>query len=139
MAEQWPIIGAVDFSTMSAPALVVVGDKDDPRHFTDRGPDWHADAYTLAPGPKALLTLFGAEHGLGGSPGTTPPRPRTNPERVAALARLTTAYLRTQLHPGSPAWPKACEALTTETDPVGRVASKEGPTRAGAADQRTRS
>ncbi|TXC99787.1 alpha/beta fold hydrolase [Streptomyces sp. ISID311] len=125
MAEQWPIIGAVDFSTMTAPTLVVAGDKDDSRHFTDMGPTWHADPYTLAPGPKTLLTLFDAEHGLGGIAGYDAAETTDeNPERVAALARLTTAYLHTQLHPGTPTWQTACEELTTGIDPVGHVESK---------------
>ncbi|MFD9902861.1 alpha/beta hydrolase family protein [Streptomyces sp. NPDC059063] len=125
MAEQWPIIGAVDFSTMTAPALVVAGDKDDSRHFTDRGPDWHADPYTLAPGPKTLLTLFDAEHGLGGIAGYDAAETTDeNPGRVASLARLTAAYLHTQLHPGATAWQTECEAWTTGPDAVGRVASK---------------
>ncbi|MCX5583948.1 alpha/beta hydrolase family protein [Streptomyces erythrochromogenes] len=125
MAEQWPVIGAVDFSTMTAPALVVTGDKDYPRHFTDMGPDWHADPYTLAPGPKTLLTLFDAEHGLGGIAGYDAAETTDeNPERVAALARLTAAYLRTRLHPGDNAWQATCEALTTGPDPAGRVESK---------------
>ncbi|MEU3861557.1 alpha/beta fold hydrolase [Streptomyces sp. NPDC028722] len=125
MAEQWPIIGAVDFSTMTAPALVVAGDKDDSRHFTDRGPDWHADPYTLAPGPKTLLTLFDAEHGLGGIAGYDAAETTDeNPERVAALARLTAAYLHTQFHPGTSEWQAACEALTTGPDSVGRVEGK---------------
>ncbi|MFD3675638.1 alpha/beta hydrolase family protein [Streptomyces sp. NPDC058613] len=125
VAELWPVIGAVDFSTMTAPALVVAGDKDDPRHFTDMGPDWHADSYTLAPGPKTLLTLFDAEHGLGGISGYDAAETTDeNPGRVAALARLTAAYLHTQLHPGAPAWQLAREALTTGRAPVGRVESK---------------
>lgn len=125
MAELWPIIGAIDFSTMTAPALVVAGDKDDSRHFTDMGPDWHTDPYTLAPGPKTLLTLFGAEHGLGGIAGYDAAETTDeNPERVAALARLTAAYLHTRLRPGAPAWQTTCEALTTGPDPVGHVESK---------------
>ncbi|MER7852908.1 chlorophyllase, partial [Streptomyces bacillaris] len=125
MARQWPVIGAVDFSTMSTPALVVAGDKDDPRHFTDRGPEWHADPYVLAPGPKTLLTLFDAEHGLGGIAGYDAAETTDeNPERVASLALLSAAYLRTRLHPGSPAWRAASEALTTGPAAVGRVESK---------------
>ncbi|MEG3626961.1 alpha/beta hydrolase family protein [Streptomyces poriticola] len=125
MAQQWPVIGGVDFSTMTTPALVVAGDKDDPRHFTDMGPDWHADPYTLAPGPKTLLTLFGAEHGLGGIAGYDAAETTDeNPGRVAALARLTAAYLRTELHPGDDAWRTACQALTTGPDSFGRVTSK---------------
>lgn len=124
-AKQWPIIGAVDFSTMTTPALVVAGDKDDSRHFTDLGPDWHADPYTLAPGPKSLLTLFDAEHGLGGISGYDAAETSDeNPERVAAVARLAAAYLHTRLHPGAPAWRIACEELTTGPDRVGHVTSK---------------
>ncbi|MEU6232179.1 chlorophyllase [Kitasatospora sp. NPDC047058] len=125
MAEQWPIIGAVDFSTMTAPALVVAGGKDDSRHFTDMGPDWHADPYALAPGPKSLLTLFEAEHGLGGIAGYDAAETTDeNPERVAAVGRLTAAYLRSRLHPGDTAWQTACEALQTDPAPIGRVEAK---------------
>ncbi|MEV7192198.1 chlorophyllase [Streptomyces sp. NPDC093510] len=131
MAEQWPIVGAVDFSTMATPTLVVAGDKDDPRHFTDMGPDWHADSYTLAPGPKTLLTLFDAEHGLGGIAGYDAAETTDeNPGRVAALARLTAAYLRARLHTDTDTgtdtdiWLAAVEALTTRPDPMGRVESK---------------
>ncbi|MFJ1820136.1 MULTISPECIES: alpha/beta hydrolase family protein [unclassified Streptomyces] len=125
MAEQWPIVGGVDFSTMTAPTLVVVGDKDDSRHFTDMGPQWHADPYALAPGPKTLLTLFDAEHGLGGIAGYDAAETTDeNPERVAVLARLSAAYLRTQLHPGAPAWRIMCEALTTGPGAMGRVEAK---------------
>ncbi|MDQ0605721.1 putative dienelactone hydrolase [Streptomyces canus] len=125
MAHQWPIIGAVDFSTMTTPALIVAGDKDDPQHFTDMGPDWHTDPYTLAPAPKTLLTLFDAEHGLGGIAGYDAAETTDeNPERVTALAHLTASYLHTQLHPGAPTWQTACEALMAGPDPVGRTESK---------------
>ncbi|MEU8589447.1 chlorophyllase [Streptomyces sp. NPDC048664] len=125
MAEQWPVIGAVDFSTMTTPTLVVVGDKDDSRHFTDRGPDWHADPHHLAPGPTSLLTLFDAEHGLGGIAGYDAAETTDeSPERVSALARLTGAYLHTRFHPDSSAWRTAREALTTGPGAVGRVDAK---------------
>lgn len=79
---------------MTTPALVVAGDKDDSRHFTDVGPDWHADPYRLAPAPKTLLTLFGAEHLLGGISGYDAAETTDeDPGRVAALGRLTSAYL----------------------------------------------
>ncbi|WP_330242090.1 alpha/beta hydrolase family protein [Streptomyces sp. NBC_00525] len=125
MAEQWPVIGGVDFSTMAAPTLVVAGDKDDSRHFTDMGPEWHADPYTLAPSPKSLLTLFDAEHGLGGVAGYDAAETTDeNPERVAALARLAAAFLHSALHPGATAWQTACEALAADHHAVGRVESK---------------
>ncbi|NGO08015.1 chlorophyllase [Streptomyces sp. HC44] len=114
-----------DFSKMTTPALVVAGDKDASAHLTVRGPDWHADPYVLSPGPKSLLTLFDAEHGLGGVSGyDVAETTDENPERVSAVQRLTWAYLRTELYPGDSAWQKARDALTAGPDPVGRVESK---------------
>ncbi|MFD9378294.1 alpha/beta hydrolase family protein [Streptomyces sp. NPDC059999] len=125
MAEQVSILHGTDFSTMTTPALVVAGDKDDSRHFTDIGPDWHADPYRLSPAPKALLTLFDAEHGLGGISGyDVDETTDEDAERVAALARLASAYLRTRFQPGSDDWRTECEALTSGPRPVGRVESK---------------
>jgi predicted dienelactone hydrolase len=125
MADQVPFFHTTDFSTMTTPTLVVAGDQDDSRHFTDAGPGWHADPYHLAPAPKTLLTLFGAEHLLGGISGYDADETTDeNPERVAALGRLTSAYLRTQFEPGDHAWQAACEALTTGAGSAGRVESK---------------
>ena len=110
---------------MTTPALVVAGDKDTSPHLTVRGADWHADPYLLSPGPKSLLTLFGAEHGLGGVSGyDVAETTDENPERVAAVQRLTWAYLRTELYPGDSAWQAAQDALAAGPDPLGRVDSK---------------
>ncbi|MFF3746241.1 alpha/beta hydrolase family protein [Streptomyces kronopolitis] len=125
VAESLPFLRTTDFSKMLTPALVVVGDQDASAHLTVRGPAWHADPYALSAGPKSLLTLFGAEHGLGGISGyDVAETTDDNPERVAAVQRLTWSYLRTQLYPGDPAWQSACEALTTAAEPLGRVESK---------------
>ncbi|MFE3548709.1 alpha/beta hydrolase family protein [Streptomyces kronopolitis] len=125
VAETLPFLRTTDFSKMLTPALVVVGDQDASAHLTVRGPAWHADPYALSPGPKSLLTLFGAEHGLGGISGyDVAETTDDNPERVAAVQQLTWSYLRTQLYPGDPAWQSACDALTTATEPLGRVESK---------------
>lgn len=124
-AEIAPFFRTVDYSAMATPALVVAGDKDDSRHFTDVGPQWHTDPYTLAPGPKTLLTLFGAEHGLGGIAGYDAAETTDeNPDMVAAVVRLTAAYLRSRLFDGDEAWSVACRALTTGPDALGRVESK---------------
>ncbi|WP_069169431.1 alpha/beta hydrolase family protein [Streptomyces griseus] len=115
-----------DFSRMATPALVVAGDKDDSAHLTVNGWQWHADPYVLSPGRKSLLTLFGAEHGLGGVSGyDVAETTDESPARVAAVQQLTWAYLRSELYPGDPAWRSACEALTAGPDPLGRVESKE--------------
>ncbi|GAA1768465.1 chlorophyllase [Streptomonospora arabica] len=123
--ENIPFASTADFSRMAAPALVVAGDKDASSFLTNRGPDWHADPYVLAPGPKSLLTLFGAEHGLGGIAGyDVAETTDEDPVRLAAVQRLTWAYMRTALDSGDPAWQQACDALAADADPLGRVESK---------------
>ncbi|MFJ4839413.1 alpha/beta hydrolase family protein [Streptomyces sp. NPDC088746] len=124
-AENLPFASTTDFSTMTTPTLVVAGEKDASPHLTVRGPEWHTDAYVLSSGSKALLTLFDAEHGLGGVSGyDVAETTDENPERVSAVQRLTCAYLRTQLYAGDPAWQAACDALTTGPRAFGRVESK---------------
>ncbi|WP_433113829.1 alpha/beta hydrolase family protein [Micromonospora sp. CA-246542] len=125
VAKGYGFFETTDFSAMTTPALVVAGDRDTSEHLTVRGARWHADPYVLSPAPKSLLTLFEAEHGLGGISGydaaeTTDEDPR----RVAAVAALTGAYLRSTLYPGDPAWQSTRAALTSGVDAVGRVESK---------------
>ncbi|WP_426503480.1 alpha/beta hydrolase family protein [Dactylosporangium sp. McL0621] len=92
-AEHFPFMSP-DFEHMETPALIVAGDRDQSA-LSVRGPDWFTDAYHLSPGPKHLLTLFGAEHSLGGISGyESAETTDENPERVALIQRLTTAYLR---------------------------------------------
>jgi hypothetical protein len=122
--EHYSFFSTIDFSMMTTPALVVAGDKDDGPHLTTAGPAWHADPYFLSPSPKSLLTLFGAEHSLGGVAGydlseTTD----ENPERAAAVARLAWAYLWSALY-GNRAWQEAQKALIGGANPVGQVQSK---------------
>ena len=113
-----------DFSTMTAPTLIVVGDHDTGRLST-RGAHWWRDAYDLSPSPKALLTAFGGEHSLGGIPGyeareTTDERP----QRVSAIQRLSAAFLRSALYPGDPAWREAIAALAAGIAPEGSIETK---------------
>jgi len=106
-----PFYGA-NFSKMATPALVVYGDEDVSPHLTNRGADWHADPYALAPGPKDLLTLKGAQHVLGGISGWDAGETLDeSPERLAVVQRMTWAYLRSQLYNGDRAWAEACKAL----------------------------
>ncbi|WP_405563823.1 chlorophyllase [Streptomyces phaeochromogenes] len=125
VAENLSFFLTTDFSKMATPTLVVAGDKDTSAHLTVAGADWHADPYVLSPGPKSLLTLFDAEHGLGGVSGyDVAETTDENIERVSAVQRLTWAYLRTELYPGDPAWQEASDALTADPNPLGRVESK---------------
>lgn len=111
--ERYSFLRHPRFTEMAAPALVVAGDADASPYLTPRGADWHADPYRLSPGPKCLLTLFGGEHLLGGVSGYDAGETTDeNPERVAAVQRLTWAYLRSALYPGDCAWSEACAALS---------------------------
>ncbi len=124
-AENVPFFRQPSFAEMTTPALVVAGDQDVSPHLTVRGADWHADSYFLSTGPKCLLTLFGGKHGLGGVSGyDVAETTDESPERVAAVQRLTWAYLRTALYPEDRAWPAACAALMDSPNPLGRVECK---------------
>lgn len=101
-----------DFSTMTAPALVVIGEEDVSPHLTSRGADWHADSYSCAPGPKELLTIKGGKHGLGGISGWDAGETGDeSPERLGAVQRLTWAYLMGTLYEGNESWHNAKESM----------------------------
>ncbi|OKP98047.1 alpha/beta fold hydrolase [Paenibacillus sp. P46E] len=112
------------FSDMRTPTLVVAGDHDQSLLST-RGPDWFTDPYFLSPGSKSLLTLFGAEHSLGGIAGyNIAETTDENPERVALLGQLTWSYLRDVLNLDDFSWLEAQKALKEDANPLGRIESK---------------
>nr|WP_244235832.1 alpha/beta fold hydrolase [Micromonospora inaquosa] len=116
-AEHFPFMSP-SFVDMTTPALVVAGDQDD-SPLSVRGPDWFTDAYHLSPGSKSLLTLFGAEHSLGGiSDYEAKATTDESPERVALIQRLTWAYLRDALGLKDSTWPAPVEST------LGRLESK---------------
>lgn len=113
-----------DFAEMKTPSLIVAGDADQ-SVLTVRGPDWFTDGYRLSPGATDLLTLFGAEHGLGGIQGAHDTRTTDeSPERVALVQRATLSYLQTALGLYNDAWPTARANLTSTSDPLGKIDSK---------------
>jgi predicted alpha/beta-hydrolase family hydrolase len=119
--DRYPMLRSLDFSAMTTPALVVVGDRDVNPMFSDQA-EYRSGAYTLSPGPKALLTLFGGEHILGGISGYDAAETTDeNPARVEAAAQLTWAYMRTAVDPADTAWADACAALRDAPSPIGRV------------------
>jgi len=116
-AEHFPFMNP-SFADMTTPALVIAGDRDRSA-LTTRGPDWFTDPYHLSPAPKSLLTLFGAEHSLGGIVGTTVTETTDeSPERVALIQHLTWVYLRSTLYPGDDSWAGASAGA------LGRIESK---------------
>jgi fermentation-respiration switch protein FrsA (DUF1100 family) len=122
-AERFPFMNP-DFGRMSTPALVVAGDKDD-SPLSVRGPEWLADPYVLGPGRKSLLTVFGAEHSLGGIVGHEA-RETTDedPALVALIQRVTLAYLRHSLGVADADWTEVRTALSGIGSALGRIESK---------------
>ena len=113
-----------DFSKMTTPALIVSGDEDVSPHLTSRGADWHADGFTLGPGPKDLFSVKGGKHGLGGIAGFDAAETKDeSPEMLGAVQRMTWAYLRSQFFDGDQSWQEACKVL--EGLDLGSVQSKE--------------
>ncbi|MBB4909466.1 alpha/beta hydrolase family protein [Actinophytocola algeriensis] len=122
-AEQFPFMNP-DFTHMTTPALVVAGDKDD-SPLTVRGPDWLTDPYYLSPGEKSLLTVFGAEHSLGGIPGYEAKETTDeNPDMVALVQLVTTAYLRHALDVTGTA---DTDWVNLPENPLGRLESRHDP------------
>jgi dienelactone hydrolase len=122
-AEHLPFMRP-SFDHMTAPALIVAGDHDQSALST-RGPDWFTDPYTYSPGPKSLLTLFGAEHSLGGISGyEVAETTDESPARVALIQQLSTAFLHSALHPEDTSWKAAAGALEEEPNPLGTLQSK---------------
>jgi hypothetical protein len=112
------------FDTMTTPVLIVAGDHDQSMLST-RGPDWFTDPYTYSPGSKSLLTLFEAEHSLGGISGyEVAATTDESPARVALIQQLTLAFLRSALYPDDTSWQAAATALDEGPDSLGKLQSK---------------
>jgi predicted dienelactone hydrolase len=112
------------FAEMRTPALVAAGDHDQSL-LSVRGPDWWTDAYTLSLGDKSLLTLFGAEHSMGGITGySVTETTDENPERVALVQHVTTAYLHSTLGLRDDGWSQARTDLQDDPQASGRLESK---------------
>ncbi|MFC9436018.1 alpha/beta hydrolase family protein [Nocardia sp. NPDC057030] len=113
-----------DFTGLTTPTLVVAGDHDQSLLST-RGPDWFTDVYTHSPGAESLLTVFGAEHSLGGihaydAKDTTD----ESPDRVALIRRSSWAYLRSALGIDETGWKQCQLDLARSADPIGRIDNK---------------
>ena len=113
------------FATMRRPALIVAGDADQ-SPLTVRGPDWFYDPYYLSPGSKALLTLSGGEHMLGGISGyDVTETTDENPNRVRLVQTVTLAYLQRHLLGVDRDWAALRDSLAPEKDPCGSLLVKD--------------
>jgi hypothetical protein len=123
-SEHYKVLRNTDFAKMTRQVLVVAGDLDQTDNFSKKV-DWRADAYTFSPGPKSLLTMFGAKHALGGVSGYDVRESQDDdPERLGVVQRMSWAYLRSALYPGDASWREACVALAASSKPHGKVESK---------------
>ncbi|MET8361333.1 chlorophyllase [Micromonospora sp. NPDC005171] len=121
--DNLPWLRDQDFSHITAPGLVVAGDKDD-LPLTTRGPAWTADPYTLSRSNKSLLTVRGGEHFLGGISGYQAAETTDeNPDRVALVQQVTLAYLRHITGIDSADWTNA-QTVLTGSHPLGHLESK---------------
>lgn len=118
-----PFHREVSFEGLKTPCLVVVGDSDESKHITTKGWKWHADPYYLAPGPKSLFTLFGGDHCFGVSGYDARETVDESMERVAAVQRVTTGYLKGILDVEAEGWRGIVDALA-EVGSIGTVESK---------------
>ena len=122
--QLYPVLAAGDFNTMALPALIVNGDKDVNLMFSDVD-NWRADAYYQSPGPKDLLTVFGAEHIFGGISGYDARETSDeNPERVAFVCESIVAYIRSTFDPNDPSWEQAKINLNGIEGSLGSIESK---------------
>jgi hypothetical protein len=104
---------------------VVAAAPHDQSALSTRGPDWFTDPYTLSPGDKSLLTLYGAEHPLGGIAGhAVAETTDESPDRVALIQRVTCAYLRTALDLDHTSWATARAELQKDANPLGDIQAK---------------
>jgi hypothetical protein len=114
-----------DFSKLTTRTLVVVGEKDYSAHLTVNGPAWHADAFYGSPGADCLMTVLGAEHGLGGISGYDAKETQDeDPERLEVVLRMTWAYLRSALRDGDETWDVARQALAAKASQHATVACR---------------
>ncbi|MFI5497109.1 alpha/beta hydrolase family protein [Actinoplanes sp. NPDC051859] len=108
-----------DYTSMTTPALVIAGGKDQSAMST-RGPDWFTDAFHLSPAPKRLLGIADGEHTLGGLAGEAVKETTDeDPARVALVAGAASAYLLDTLGLDTAPWnaltKQAADCATTLT------------------------
>lgn len=120
--RRYPELAGIDLATQSRPALVLVGDQDFSPSFSARR-DWRSDAFHLAPPPRTLVTLFGADHLLGGISGwDTRETSQDDPAMLADVQRVTWAYLQGALGLDASAWTQVAADLAARG--AGRVEHK---------------
>lgn len=114
-----------DYSTLTTPAMVVVGDADLNPYITRRGPEWYRAAFEDGPGATMLLTLHGGQHGLGGIAGFDAKETSDeDPDRLATVQRLTSAWLHSALSGADTEWQGVLAVLRRDAGDLAKVETK---------------
>ncbi len=114
-----------DYTHLSTPSLVVVGDADVNPFMTVKGPEWYRAAFEDGPGATHLLTMLGAQHGLGGIAGYDAKETGDeDPDRLETVLRMIAAYLRSSLNPADGIWKQAIKALADHAPDVAKIETK---------------
>lgn len=114
-----------DYSHLSTPSLVIVGDEDVNPFITVRGAEWYRAAYEDGPGASHLLSLVGGQHGLGGIAGYDAKETKDeDPDRLAVVQRATSAFLYSQLFSDDPSWQRTLDVLGSKTDGLATIETK---------------
>ncbi|NVK33410.1 MAG: alpha/beta fold hydrolase [Rhodobacteraceae bacterium] len=114
-----------DYSHLTTPSLVIVGDEDVNAFMTVRGPEWYRAAYEDGPGVSHLLSLVGGQHGLGGIAGYDAKETGDeDPDRLAVVQRATAAFLHSQLDGDDTGWSRLVDVLRSETDGLATIEAK---------------
>ncbi len=114
-----------DYSHLSTPSLVIVGDQDVNPFMTVRGAEWYRAAFEDGPGVSHLLNLVGGQHGLGGIAGYDAKETGDeDPDRLAVVQRATSAFLHSHLNDDDPSWSQTQKVLETNAAALATVETK---------------
>lgn len=118
------IVRTFRYGKMQTPALIIAGDKD-VTPISSKGVEYHMDAYYQSPGKKDLMILKDGEHMLGGVTGYDAAETTDeNPERVAVIQKMTTAYLRSFFNPQNRSWENEMKNLNEIENTQATIVSK---------------
>ncbi|QDC09663.1 chlorophyllase [Oceanicola sp. D3] len=101
-----------DYTHLTTTTLAIIGDADVNPFMTKLGPEWYRAAFEDGPGVQHLLSLHGAEHGLGGIAGYDAKETgHEDPDLLALVQRAIAAFLHARLSGDESGWAALVEAL----------------------------
>jgi pimeloyl-ACP methyl ester carboxylesterase len=114
-----------DYTHLTMPSLVIVGDEDVNPFMTVRGAEWYRAAFEDDPGASHLLSLVDRQHGLGEIAGyDVRETGDEDPVRLAVARRATAAFLQSQFDSNDPSWSRTVGALRSQPDGLARAETK---------------